>query len=89
MGWTEQASDGLSTLTIDWMDRLPAPEAVLQLLACKCKRACELPRCECLRNGLKCTDLCTLKDCTNQPEDDPDVAVSNEEDENDDDDDFS
>ncbi len=27
---------------------------------------CELPKCECIVNGLKCTDMCRLPDCDNQ-----------------------
>ena len=38
------AEDKLS-LTIDWMDRKPAPEAVLELLACRCPRPCRLSDC--------------------------------------------
>lgn len=54
-------------LVIDWMDGSPAPEAVLDLLSCKCSRVCKLPSCVCLLNGLKCTDMCRLRECTNQP----------------------
>ena len=38
----------------------------IDLLACNCPRKCELPRCECMANGLKCTDMCRLPDCENQ-----------------------
>ena len=88
MGWTTQTSGDASVLLIDWMDGKPAPEAVLQLLACKCRRACELPSCVCLSSGLKCTDLCTLKDCINQPQEDF-GDVKNVEDDEDNEDDFS
>ena len=44
----------------------PAPDAVLQLLSCKCLRVCKLPQCTCLRNGLKCTEICKLQTCNNQ-----------------------
>ena len=54
-------------LVIDWMKGSPAPEAVLQLLACKRVRTCKLPDCTCLANGLKCTDMCRLQTCDNQP----------------------
>ena len=70
------------------MDRKPDPEAVLQLLACKCRRACELPSCVCLSSALKCTDLSTFKDCVNQPQEDFGDVI-NEEDDEDDEDDFS
>ena len=55
-------------LTIDWMSGEPAPKAVLELLSCQCKRVCQLPSCTCLANGLHCTDMCRLQECTNQPE---------------------
>ena len=86
-GLTQTSTDGESTeLLIDWMDGQPAPSAVLQLLACKCKKACELPSCVCMNSGLKCTDLCTLKDCTNQSvQDDPADVIDNDTDEDDDD----
>ena len=84
MGWTTQTSpDTASTeLLIDWMDGQPASPVVLQLLACKCRRACELPSCVCMNSGLKCTNFCTLKDCTNQlAQDDPAVVIDNDADE--------
>ena len=46
----------------------PAPKAVLDLLSCDCKILCKLPSCSCLVKGLRCTDMCQLKDCTKQPE---------------------
>ena len=48
----------------------PAPDAVLQLLSCKCARSCKLPECTCLVNGFKCTDMCKrkLQTYTNQAE---------------------
>ena len=53
-------------LVIDWMDGPTAPVAVLQLLSCNCSRSCQQPNCLCLANGLKCTNICRLKDCSNQ-----------------------
>ena len=46
----------------------PAPKAVLELLSCQCKRVRQLPSCTRLANGLHCTGMCRLEDCTNQPE---------------------
>lgn len=69
-GWTED--DG--NLAILWMRSAPAPEVVLELLACKCSRVCKLPSCTCLGNGLVCTDMCKLQTCTNQ------AAVQEQED---------
>lgn len=88
MGWTIEVSEGVSVLQIDWMDGKPAPEAVLQLLACKCKKKCELPSCICLSSMLKCTDLCSLKDCGNQSQEDSEDSISDGDDD-DDVDDFS
>ena len=31
---------------------------MLYLRACKCSRQCKSPKCECISNGLKCTDVC-------------------------------
>ena len=54
----------------------PAPQAVLEVLSCQCSRSCKLPSCSCIVNGLKCTDMCRLQDCTNKPEDDNDAEDS-------------
>lgn len=48
------------------MDGQPVPEAVLDLLSCKCSKKCAIPRCICLANGLKCTDMCKLQDYENR-----------------------
>ena len=69
-GWKNVKVEGKDELRVDWMDGQPAPDAMLDLLACKCTRKCELPRCVCLVNGLMCTDMCKLKDCDNRPSDD-------------------
>jgi len=65
-GWT---TDDDGKLAIEWMQGSPAPDAVLQLLSCKCGRSCKLPDCTCLANSLKCTDMCKLRTCSNQPAD--------------------
>ena len=52
-------------LVIQWMEGQPAPDAVLDLLACNCSKKCSLSRCVCVANGLRCTDMCRLKDCEN------------------------
>ncbi|KAJ8383302.1 hypothetical protein AAFF_G00222380 [Aldrovandia affinis] len=63
-GWARN-DDG--QLTVEWM-RSPAPEAVLQLLSCNCSRRCKLLECQCMSSGLKCTNLCKLQTCDNQPQ---------------------
>ena len=65
-GWKIEKEGADNQLVVHWMDGQPAPQAVLDLLACNCPRKCELPRCECMANGLKCTDMCRLPDCENQ-----------------------
>ena len=73
MGWKLQQDEEREELVFDWMDSKPAPDASLELLACRCSRSCKLPNCVCLLNGLKCTDMCTLKECNNQVQVDEEV----------------
>ena len=47
------------------MNGPPALDAVLPFLSCDCKKKCVQEKCSCMQNGLKCTDLCRLKDCEN------------------------
>ena len=71
-------------LVVYWMDGQPAPQAILDLLACNCAKKCELPKCECMLNGLKCTDMCRLQDCENQPHGEESDCEQDENDDNDD-----
>eukprot|EP00058_Branchiostoma_floridae_P019404 XP_002604894.1 hypothetical protein BRAFLDRAFT_77273 [Branchiostoma floridae] len=64
-GW-KLDEDG--NLSIRWLQSPPAPAAVLELLTCSCSRSCTLPSCTCLTNGLNCTEMCKLKDCSNRKE---------------------
>ena len=86
-GWRIEKDEGKEELVVHWMDGQPAPTAVLDLLACNCKRKCTLPKCECLANGLKCTEMCKLTTCDNQmnlleeSEDEQENAESSDEDE--------
>ena len=41
-----------------WRGSKPAPEEVLELLPCTCKRAC---KCCHLKAGLKCTDMYSVQ----------------------------
>ena len=61
-GWLLNESNEIE---IEWMHGEPAPKAVLDLLSCKCKKACD-EKCECKINKLYCTDMCRLQDCSNQ-----------------------
>ena len=67
------------------MTGLPAPDMVLEFISCKCRGVCQLPSCECMASGLKCTDGCSLRQCSNMKEDDPLVELE-EQDESDEDD---
>ena len=50
-----------SSLPFDWMDGKPAPDAVLERLACRCPRSFRLSDCVCMANALTCTQTCV--DC--------------------------
>ena len=54
VGW-ERGTDG----KLDWpTSLLPAPEEILDLLSCDCRRECKIETCTCLTNNLNCTDAC-------------------------------
>ena len=68
-GWKIEKEEGVEQLVVHslhWMDEQPAPQAVLDWLACNCTRKLSLHRCVCLPNGLQYTDMCRLQDCENQ-----------------------
>ena len=69
-GW-KKANDanGREGLVIDWITGPIAPDAVLSLLSCTCKRSCTLPDCVCLQHSMNCTEMCKLKSCSNQTQD--------------------
>jgi hypothetical protein len=79
-GWLLEQCDGGENITFDWMDGQPAPVAIMELLACKCRRACKEPDCQCISNGLLCTDLCTLKTCSNQAPEEEEMLIDDIED---------
>ena len=66
-------------LSIQWITGLPAPEKVLNLLSCRCRKSCNGTACTCRSNGLKCTKMCLLQECDNQP-DDSERYISEEDD---------
>ena len=45
------------------------------------QKACNDDSCDCIRNGLKCSDLCRLTTCSNKPDEEEDSQVDLEEDE--------
>ena len=58
---------------------LPAPQAIIELVRCKCKTDCSTLRCSCRKNNLPCTELCS--GCAN----DEDSNIGNDTDSDDDD----
>ena len=68
--------DDEGKLAIHWMRSPPSPDAVWELLACKCVRSCKLSTCTCMAHGLACTDMCKLQSCSNQKqqEDEDDIV---------------
>jgi hypothetical protein len=57
--------DGSQTVEVIWMDGQPAPDAILEFLSCTCSKDCLPQNCVCIRNGLLCTDMCKLSNCSN------------------------
>ena len=54
-------------LNVDRVDGPPAPDAVLEMLSCKCRKSCRTLQCQPVVYGLKCSDICSLKQCENLP----------------------
>ena len=62
-GW--ELVDG--KLRVLWMKNKVAPEEILELLVCKCKRKKCLEECQCVQLKIPCTDICKCKNfCDNQ-----------------------
>jgi len=68
-GWAK-CQDG--SLMINWMTTSPAPEMVIDLISCRCTRACRPSECTCMLNGIKCTAACKLMECANMVDEDSD-----------------
>ena len=79
-GWALESDESGQRLDIVWMSGSPAPKAVIELLACTCKTVCKSNTCKCILNGLKCSDLCRLADCSNQSDE---MSFQSEEDDGD------
>ena len=60
-GWE---SDG-NSLTFLWMTKPSAPECVLNVVHCGCKKGCASSRCLCVQNSVACTELCKCTGCEN------------------------
>src|SRR4029434_9029421 len=59
--WLEDGCD------VDWMSLPPAPEAILELVHCSCKKQknCVRGKCTCKVYELPCTNLCKCTHCDN------------------------
>ena len=50
-----------------WTEKDAAPSALLEAVHCKsCTTGCTTRRCKCVKNGMKCSKLCTCESCHNQ-----------------------
>ena len=67
---------------IVWLGTEPAPNEVLELLFCTCRRACSEESFCCMKAGLKCTDMCYLQYENMASYDDDDDTLGNDKDEN-------
>lgn len=54
-------------IEITWVTVPPAPQALLELVSCKCRTGCSTCRCSCFNSDLLvgCTDVCQCCDCKN------------------------
>lgn len=87
-GWKIEREEGVEQLVVDWMAGKPAPEAILELLSCNCTKYCSSARCVCVANGMKCTDMCRLHNCENQPSAEEEESTLEDAQEFDSDDDY-
>ena len=53
-------------LRLKWMDCNPAPDEVMELVVCNCKKKCDEKSCTCMQLGFFCTDACFLANCKNR-----------------------
>lgn len=60
-GWEETADGTVGPVRCL---KLPAPQAVVELVKCGCRGQCS-SRCTCIKNNLSCTSLCKCNDCSN------------------------
>ena len=64
-GW--KLEDGC--LKVHWMDNQPAPDEILELVVCNCKRGKCNEECQCIQLQVACTDICKCKsECVNKTE---------------------
>ena len=78
-GWV--LKDGV--LEVVWVEQLPAPESVLEMVTCNCRRLNCNENCRCRVLSLECTDVCKCHgNCENITYD---IASDFDDDENDED----
>ena len=54
-------------LNVHWMDNEPAPNEILELVVCECRRQKCADEFQCLQLQIPCTDICKCKsECNNQ-----------------------
>ena len=41
-------------IVIDWVQGLPVPQVVMELIACKCSRVCKATECQCVADVFEC-----------------------------------
>ena len=62
-GWEKHDNRWLPVMT----KLPPAPEAIIYQVKCGCMKQCASNRCQCQKNGLSCTDLCSCYDEEDEP----------------------
>ena len=80
--WTEaQSANGHgwsigsdNSITVNWTTQLPAPQQLLELVSCSCKKGCGTAMCSCHSNGMQCTDVCQCVDCVNRSQEGESLA---------------
>ena len=66
-GW--EFSGPRNELRIKWMEKAPAPEHLLKIVSCSCKKNnCTSHVCSCRKHSLSCTDICACLGCKNLEE---------------------
>lgn len=80
-GWEINEDEALS---ICWNTVKPAPEEILELMFCTCKKECVGGSCPCVDNMLSCTDACTKQECNNFADNEDESEEFSEEDYTDD-----
>ncbi len=61
-GW--KIDDG-GKLAIEWLSSPAGIDALVENAKCCCKTGCSTRRCTCVKNELKCTELCKCNGCSN------------------------